>query len=46
MHLGIKSHPFFITERNANKYLKDVSISVEKDYANLDRFIFITNIKE
>ena len=30
----------------ANKYLKDVSISVEKDYTNLDRFIFITNIKE
>lgn len=30
----------------ANKYLKDVDISVEKDYANLDRFIFITNIKE
>lgn len=30
----------------ANKYLKDISISVEKDYANLERFIFITNIKE
>ena len=30
----------------ANKYLKDVDISVEKDYAGLDRFIFITNIKE
>jgi release factor glutamine methyltransferase len=30
----------------ANKYLKDVSITVEKDYSNFDRFIFITNIKE
>ena len=30
----------------ARKYLKDINISVEKDYANLDRFIFITNIKE
>ncbi len=30
----------------ANEYLKDIDISVEKDYANLDRFIFITNIKE
>jgi len=30
----------------ANKHLKDVDITVEKDYANLDRFIFITNIKE
>ncbi len=30
----------------ANKYLKDVNIMIEKDYANLDRFIFITNIKE
>ena len=30
----------------ANKYLKDVNISLEKDYANLNRFIFITNIKE
>ena len=30
----------------ANKYLKEISISVEIDYANLDRFIFITNIKE
>ena len=30
----------------ANKYLTNVNISVEKDYANLDRFIFITNIKE
>ncbi len=26
--------------------LKDINISVEKDYAGLDRFIFITNIKE
>lgn len=26
--------------------LKDVVITVEKDYANLDRFIFITNIKD
>ena len=30
----------------ARKHLKDINISVEKDYANLDRFIFITNIKE
>lgn len=30
----------------ANKYLKDINILVEKDYANLDRFVFITNIKE
>ena len=30
----------------ANKYLKDINISVEKDYANLDRYVFITNIKE
>ena len=30
----------------ANEYLKDIKISLEKDYANLDRFIFITNIKE
>ena len=30
----------------ANKYLKDINISVEKDYSGLDRFIFITNIKE
>ena len=29
-----------------NKYLKDANITVEKDYANFDRFIFITNIKE
>ena len=29
----------------ANKNLKDINISVEKDYNNLDRFIFITNIK-
>jgi len=29
-----------------SKYLKDVTISVEKDYANFDRYIFITNIKE
>ena len=29
-----------------NKYLKDINISVEKDYSGLDRFIFITNIKE
>ena len=28
------------------KKLKDVGISVEKDYAGLDRFVFITNIKE
>ena len=26
--------------------LGDINISVEKDYANLDRFVFITNIKE
>ena len=30
----------------AKRKLKDVNISVEKDYANLDRFIFITNIKD
>ena len=30
----------------ARKYLKNINISVEKDYANLNRFIFITNIKE
>ncbi len=30
----------------ANKYLSDVIVSVEKDYANLDRYVFITNIKE
>ena len=30
----------------AKKKLKDINISVEKDYAGLDRFIFITNIKE
>lgn len=30
----------------AKKKLKDVGISVEKDYAGLDRFVFITNIKE
>ena len=30
----------------AKRHLKDINISVEKDYANLDRFIFITNIKE
>lgn len=29
----------------ANTYLKDINISVEKDYSNRDRFIFITNIK-
>ena len=27
----------------ANTYLKDINISVEKDYSNRDRFIFITN---
>lgn len=27
----------------ANKILKDINISVEKDYSNKDRFIFITN---
>lgn len=26
----------------ANKYLKDINISTEKDYAGLDRYIFIT----
>lgn len=26
----------------ANKYLKDINISVEKDYAGLERYIFIT----
>ena len=30
----------------ANKYLTDVNISVEKDYAGLDRFIFITNVRK
>ena len=30
----------------AKRYLKDINTFVEKDYANLDRFIFITNIKE
>ncbi len=30
----------------ANTHLKDINISVEKDYSNLDRFIFITNIKK
>ena len=30
----------------AKKYLKDINISVEKDYSGLDRFVFITNIKE
>ena len=30
----------------AKKQLKDINISVEKDYAGFDRFIFITNIKE
>ena len=29
----------------AKKELKDIDISVEKDYSNRDRFIFITNIK-
>ena len=27
----------------ANKVLKDINISVEKDYSNKDRFIFITS---
>ena len=30
----------------ANKYLKDINVSIEKDYAGLDRFVFITNIEE
>ena len=30
----------------ANKYLNNVNIIIDKDYANLDRFVFITNIKE
>ena len=30
----------------AKNKLGDINISVEKDYAGLDRFIFITNIKE
>ena len=30
----------------ANTYLKDVTISIMKDYSNKDRFIFITNIKD
>ncbi len=29
----------------ANKYLKNIKLTVEKDYAGFDRFIFITNIK-
>ncbi len=29
-----------------NKYLKDINVTIEKDYANLDRFVFITNIEE
>ena len=29
----------------ANKYLTNIDISIEKDYSNRDRFIFITNIK-
>ena len=29
----------------ANKYLTSIDISIEKDYSNRDRFIFITNIK-
>ena len=29
-----------------NHYLGDVNISVVKDYANRDRFIFITNIEQ
>ena len=30
--------------KEAKKHLKDVDISIENDYAGLDRFIFITNI--
>lgn len=30
----------------ANKYLENVQITIEKDYAKLDRFVFITNIEE
>ena len=30
----------------AKSKLKDVNISVEKDYSNLERFVFITNIKD
>lgn len=30
----------------ANTYLKDINISVEKDYSGFDRFIFITNKKQ
>jgi len=30
----------------AKRYLKNINTFVEIDYANLDRFIFITNIKE
>ena len=29
----------------AKNHLKNIEISIEKDYSNLDRFIFITNIK-
>jgi release factor glutamine methyltransferase len=30
----------------ANKTLKDINISVDKDYSGRNRFIFITNIKD
>ena len=30
----------------AHKYLNNINITIEKDYANLDRFVFITSIKE
>lgn len=29
----------------ANKYLKNITVSIEKDYTGKDRFAFITNIK-
>ncbi len=29
-----------------NRYLNNINITLEKDYANLDRYIFITNIEE
>ena len=33
-------------KKMAETTLKNITVSIEKDYANLDRFVFITNIKE
>ena len=33
-----------LIEELANKYLDNVSVSVEKDYSNKDRFVFISNL--